>query len=210
MSDDLNGLYRLQKDDADSVSEMLGRAFYDDPLTLYAYSDRERESGSLHYFFQFPIRYCLRHGEGYTLTSEIEGVALWLPSNKYPITFWRTLRTASLWSMLKMMSRIGMGRMKRMARIGTHLDEAHKRLAPSEHMYLYVLGVDPEHQGKGYASTLLKPMLARLDEDGMPCYLDTLMEKNVGMYEHFGFKVLEKIDIPDTDITSWAMLREPR
>jgi ribosomal protein S18 acetylase RimI-like enzyme len=210
MNDGLNGFYRLEKDDVERVAEMLTRAFYDDPLTLYAYSDRERESGSLLYFFQFPVRYCLRYGEGYAPTSDIEGVALWLPSNKYPITFWRTLRTASLWFMFKMMRKIGSARLKRMAYIGGFLDKAHERLAPFEHMYLQVLGVDPERQGKGYASKLLKTMFNRLDEEGMPCYLDTLKEENVAMYEHLGFKVLEKIDIPDTDITSWALLREPR
>jgi len=210
MHDGLNGLYQLQKNDVRRVAEMLGRAFYDDPLTLYAYSDGERESGSLLYFFQFPIRYCLRYGEGYAPTPEIEGVALWLPSNKYPITFWRTLRTASLWFMFKTMGKIGSARIKRMAYIGKHIDEAHKRLAPFEHMYLWILGIDPEHQGKGYASKLLRPMFDRMDEDGIPCYLDTLTEKNVAMYEHLGFKVLEKIDIADTDITSWALLREPR
>ena len=68
MHDGLNGLYQLQKNDVRRVAEMLGRAFYDDPLTLYAYSDGERESGSLLYFFQFPIRYCLRYGEGYAPT----------------------------------------------------------------------------------------------------------------------------------------------
>jgi len=210
MNDGLNGFHRLEKDDIERVAEMLTRAFYDDPLTLYAYSDEERESGNLHYFFQFPVRYCLRYGEGYAPTSDIEGVALWLPSSKYPITFWRTLRTASLWFMLKMMRKIGSARLKRMAYIGKYIDEAHKRLASFEHMYLQVLGVDPEQQGKGYAGKLLKTMFNRLDEEGMPCYLDTLKEQNVAMYEHLGFKVLEKIDIPDADIASWALLREPR
>ncbi len=208
MDESVSGLHKLEKTDIDRATEMLARAFYDDPLTLYAYSDGGRESDSLLYFFQFPLKYCLRYGEGYAPTSEVEGVALWLPSNKYPITFWRTLRTASLWFMFKTIRKIGSGRLKRMAYIGSQIDKAHKRLAPFAHRYLSILGVDPEHQGQGYASKLLKPIFARLDEEGVPCYLDTLTEKNVCIYEHLGFKVLEKIDIPDTDITSWAMLRE--
>jgi hypothetical protein len=35
-------------------------------------------------------------------------------------------------------------------------------------------------------------MLNRLDETGLPCYLETLDEKNVGIYERFGFKLVEK------------------
>jgi len=210
MSDSLNGLYRLDKYDSDRAAEVLGRAFYDDPLTLYAYSEGEREIDSMRYFVQFPLRYGLRYGEGYAPTSEIEGVALWLPSNKYPITFWRMLRASSLWSMFKIMRKIGSGRLKRMAYIGKQIDEAHKRLAPFKHVYLQMLGVDSEHQGKGYASKLLRSMFERLDEQNIPCYLDTLTEKNTAMYEHLDFKMLEKQDVTDTNITIRALLREPR
>jgi len=209
MSDSLNGLYRLDKKDSDRAAEVLGRAFYDDPLVLYAYAEGERSEEDLHYFFLTAVKYCLKYGEAYAPTAEIEGAALWLPSDKCPITFWRMLRVASLWSMFKMVRRIGFGRMKSMAHIGGFLDKAHERLAPFEHCYLQTLGVDPAHQGKSYAGKLLRPMFARLDAEGMPCYLDTLTQRNVEIYEHLGFKVLEKMDIPDTDITSWALLRKP-
>jgi hypothetical protein len=39
-------------------------------------------------------------------------------------------------------------------------------------------------------------------------YLETHDEKNVPLYEHFGFKVIEKANIPDLDVINWAMLRE--
>jgi len=51
-------------------------------------------------------------------------------------------------------------------------------------------------------------MFARIDEEGLPCYLETLNEANVPLYEHFGFRVLEKSIIPETKLTNWAMLRE--
>lgn len=210
MDDGLNELYRLKKDDAERAAGVLGRAFHDDSLMLLAYDDGEVSEEDLSWFFVTALKYCLKYGEAYAPTAGIEGAAQWLSSDKCPITLWRMLRVASLWSMFKAMRRIGFGRMKRMARIGGFLDKAHKRLVPFEHCYLQTLGVDPEHQGNGYASKLLRPMFDRLDEERMPCYLDTLTEKNAAMYEHLGFKVLEKSDIPDIDITSWAMLREPR
>jgi hypothetical protein len=51
-------------------------------------------------------------------------------------------------------------------------------------------------------------MFARMDKEGLPCYLETLDEQNIQLYEHFGFKVVEKATIPKTSLTSWAMLRE--
>ncbi len=206
----LNGLYRIQESDVERVAGMLGRSFHDDPLMIYAYAEGERNEEDSNNFFLAAVKYCLKYGMVYAPTAGIEGAALWLPSNKCPITFSRMLRTSSLWSMLKMIRKIGIERINRLARIGGSLDKAHTRLTAFDHWYLQTLGVDPEYQGRGYASRLLRPMFTRFDEKGMPCYLDTLNEKNVTIYEHLGFEVLEKSNIPDTDITFWAMLRKPR
>lgn len=92
--------------------------------------------------------------------------------------------------------------------LGEYIDVMHKRLAPFKHWFLQIIGVDPEFQGKGYAGKLLRPMLSRIDEEGLACYLETLDERNVLLYEHFGFRVVEKATIPKTSLTSWAMLRE--
>lgn len=97
-----------------------------------------------------------------------------------------------------------------MRSVHTYTDAVHKRLVPSKHWFLQMIGVDPKFQEQGYAGKLLKPMLARVDEEGLPCYLDTPNEINVPLYEHFGFKIIEKATIPQTSFTNWAMLREAR
>ena len=42
------------------------------------------------------------------------------------------------------------------------------------------------------------------------CYLETNKECNISMYEHFGFKLMERGKIPGTDVEHIAMYREPR
>ncbi len=207
----VHSLYRLKEEDTDCAARMLARAFVHDPLMLFAYGDgsEERSTEGGYYYFQFPLKYCLHYGEVYAPTSDLEGAAAWMPSDKWPITFWKMIRVTSIWLMMKVVCKFGIGIMNRMMPVGRHLDETHKRLAPFDHLYLQTLGVDPEHQGKGYASRLLKPMFARLDEEGTPCYLETFTEKDVQIYTHFGFEMLEESVVPDTDITSWAMLRQP-
>jgi len=207
----LDSLYPLKKVDTKRAARMLARAFLDDPLVLFAYGDDDenRSSEGGYYYFQFPLNYCLHYGEVYAPSSDLEGAAAWMPSNKWPITFWKMVRVTSIWLMMKVVCKFGIKMMRRMMPLGRHLDESHRRLAPFDHFYLQTLGVDPEHQGKGYASRLLKPMFARLDEEGMPCYLETFTEKDVQIYTHFGFDMLEESEVPDTGITSWAMLRQP-
>ncbi|MFC1984465.1 GNAT family N-acetyltransferase [Chloroflexota bacterium] len=92
--------------------------------------------------------------------------------------------------------------------LGQHIDVVHHRLAPFRHWYLQTVGVEPRFRGKGYASKLIRPMLTRIDDEGIPCYVDTLDEYNVPLYEHLGFKVVDKVTIPKTSLTNWAMLRK--
>jgi hypothetical protein len=76
MSDSFNGLYQLDKDDADHAEEVLGWAFYDDPLVLYAYAKGERNQKDLHNFFLTAVKYCPKYGEADAPTAVIEGIAM--------------------------------------------------------------------------------------------------------------------------------------
>ena len=53
-------------------------------------------------------------------------------------------------------------------------------------------------------------MLSNIDEEGLPCYLETEGEKNVSMYQHFGFEVVDEFVVPNTQDKLVAMLRQPK
>ena len=84
----------------------------------------------------------------------------------------------------------------------------HRKLVPFPHWYLQIIGVAPEHQGKGFSSQLMRPMLARFDREGLPCYLETQTEKNVAIYRRFGFRVIYNGVSPDKGFPVMTMLRE--
>ncbi len=52
-------------------------------------------------------------------------------------------------------------------------------------------------------------MLGWLDMQKLPCYLNTRNEKNIGLYEHYGFRVVEQLVLPDSGIIHTAMLWNP-
>ena len=203
MATDLQGLVGLNKFHIKPAAVMLSQAFWNYPVSTYAYPDLPEREKRLPYFFQYVLHYCTRYGEVYATSYEIEGVAIWLPSDNYPMTLGKLIRCVPL-SVL-----FGLGREsgQRMKSFGDYIDGVHKRLTPYKHWFLQTIGVDSHLQGKGYAGKLLRPMLARMDEEGLPCYLETLVEANVQLYEHFGFKVVEKGTVPKTSLTNWAMLR---
>lgn len=199
---------RLNKPHIRAAAKVLTRAFQDDPLFGHAFSDESEMDGRAPSpILECALRYCVRYGEVHATSTDLEGVAVWLPSDNYPMTPWRLIRSVPPSVIL------GLGRGQvttRIRKVGAYLDATHARLAPFRHWFLQIVGVDPRFQGKGYAGRLLRPMLSRTDEEGLPCYLDTLVEKNVRLYEHLGFELMEKSEIPETGLSSWAMLRKAR
>jgi GNAT superfamily N-acetyltransferase len=77
--------------------------------------------------------------------------------------------------------------------------------------YLKLLGVDPDGQGKGIGSMLLRESLCELDEDALPAYLETGTERNVRFYERFGFAVRRaEVQLAPGSTPHWTMIRPAR
>jgi len=201
---DLSNLVRLQKSQIKPAAEMLTRAFQDDPLSAYFIPDASERKNKSPYIFQVLIRYGILYGEVYATSPNLEGVAAWLPSEKADMALWR-----SIWSGgLSILFKLGIKALRRQLAFADCAYSIHKRHAPFRHWFLQPIGVDPVFQGKGYASTLLKAMFVRIDKEHLPCYLDTQTGKNVSIYQHHVFKVVEEFKTPGTDFSNWAMLRE--
>ena len=203
MADISDNLIKVNKYNARAAVNALVKAFYDYPDLVYFFPDGNTRKHLAYYFLSIAVFGGIRYGE-VCATPGMEGVAVWLFSKQYPLTIWKILRSVPLPDIFNFL-RYGGGKMQR---VGEHLDSVHKRLAPFEHWYLATLGVDARFKGQGFASKLLKPMLQRVDREGLPCYLETGDKRNVPLYEHFGFKVIEESSIPQTPLTNWAMLRE--
>jgi ribosomal protein S18 acetylase RimI-like enzyme len=74
------------------------------------------------------------------------------------------------------------------------------------HWYLPVIGVDPQSQGRGHGSALLRKGLLRCDEDGVAAYLEATTPRNRALYERHGFEVIAEIQVGDSP-PLWPMLR---
>ena len=196
----------LTKEQIERVSLMLSQAFKDDPINHYAFPNPDERTKKMPYAYQYVLRYNLRYGRVFTTSSQLEGIAVWTPSDNRSSSFWRTLISGAMWSGIKM----GFGAGQRMDKLDKYVNEKHRKLVPSKHWYLLILGVDPQYQRKGHASQLLNGMLKDTDEEGLPCYLETEGENNVSMYKHFGFKVVDEFIVPNTNVELTAMLREPK
>ena len=84
-----------------------------------------------------------------------------------------------------------------------------ENLPKDPHWYLDHLAVAPEHQGKGLGSALIRFGLDRARKDGTCAFLETSRERNVGLYEHLGFRVIRADHTPGGGPFIWFMRWDP-
>jgi ribosomal protein S18 acetylase RimI-like enzyme len=197
-------LISLEKDKIKPAVMALSRAFHDSPVYIYTFPDPKERMKKMHPAFESVLRYGLRYGRVLTTTDRPVGIAVWIRSELMKMTVRRMWWSRALWPAMRM----GIGASIRMLRLNDYVERKHGKLAPFDHWYLMLLGVDPEYQGNGYGGRLIRGMLAETGETGLPCYLETTTESNVRLYEHFGFEVIDEFIVPGTPVEIWIMLRK--
>lgn len=81
--------------------------------------------------------------------------------------------------------------------------EAMESFHPEEDCwYLPLIAVDPYYQGQGFGSQLMKHALARVDEDGLPAYLESSNPRNISLYERHGFEVMGEIQVGKSPVVT--------
>jgi len=184
--------------DFDPLALVLARAFYDDPVTSWFYPNARSRLRLARRFFAIRLRQLAPQQLIYT-TPERSGAAMWARPG-----LWREDTRQSL--MLLPMLPALMPRLARTTRAVREI-EGHHPVEP--HFYLSVVGTDPDQQREGVGCALLAPVLERCDAAGVPAFLESSKESNVGFYAQHGFTLTERIELPDGP-PLWLMWRRPQ
>ena len=195
-------LQRLTKQQLSQAIPMLGRAFHNDPLSIYIYLDEAERKRRLPFMFEIALRYSLRYGE-VTAMPDITGAACWLPPESTDVRIGRLLRVGAAGISLKMRT----AGIRRMTSAEDYMKETHQHCIMEKHWYLWVLGVEPTRQGQGIGGRLLRAGLQRADASRLPCYLETMNPNNVPLYQKFGFAIASDGVIPGSNVRMWGMVR---
>jgi GNAT superfamily N-acetyltransferase len=183
--------------DTRELASMLARAFEDDPIYLWSFGESNLQWSRR--FFRWQLRRLLSQRATWT-TDTRGGAAVWaLPDQ------WRET-TAEL---LRLIVITTPAIRKRLRAVVTGLALIDERHPVEPHLYLALLGVEPEQQGHGIGSALLAPGLELCDRNGLPAYLETGRERNVGFYLRHGFAETGRVDVPGGPRV-WTLWREPR
>jgi ribosomal protein S18 acetylase RimI-like enzyme len=189
----------------DLAADVLARAFFDDPFSVYILPDAEDREDLLYWYYGSLVQYGLLCGDVYT-TPAGAGVAVWLPygdGDQSPEVLQRS-------GLLDAPDVLGMAAFERLVNLTGHLERVRKQRMPATHWYLPAIGVDPAHQGGGCGSALLRAALARADAEGLPCYLETFNPRNAPFYQRHGFLLVNEEVEPASGLPFWTFCRDPR
>jgi len=191
----------LQRNSIDRATITLERAFSPDPLFTWVFPASATRPAALQRFLRVPLEYGLRYGR-VTTSHEGKAACVWLPPGP-GVTIPRMIRSG----MLGVPLRTGVRPFVTFMTANETMDAIHKARVPEPHWYLMIVGVDPELQGHGVGSAIIREGLALADRESQPCYLETSERRNLAFYERLGFVVLEETTLGKGGPKAWAMRR---
>jgi ribosomal protein S18 acetylase RimI-like enzyme len=193
---------KVEKRDIPQLSEVLALSFEKDPVMSWVMRTDNKRLDALRDLYTYSIEESLRYGEE-TTTEDLRACAVWLPPEAMkeklpPLYILRMLPHYIHWA--------GIGILGRLLKL---FELFEKKRPEKPHFYLDFIGVKPEAQGSGYASTLLEYTLNRLDTEGISAYLESSNIRNNLLYQRNGFRITEEIHLPEGP-TLWCMWRNPK
>lgn len=187
--------------DVATLSACLARAFDDDPVSCYLFPRERTHLRRLERYFRWQFDHVfIPRGEGWT-TEDLAGASLWIPpARRMPSSVEALVQLATVLPIL------GRGTAKAL-RLLEQLDRVHPK---TPHCYLGTIGTEPARQGEGIGSSLLGVVLDRLDDEGVPAYLESSKEENLAFYARHGFVVTGEVGhFGDGTPRIWLMWRDP-
>ena len=187
-----------------ALAAVLGRAFARDPFFSWLAGDAPERNLRMRMGWAGILRHASAGLRETWTTHDVAGVAIWLPPGRGASSFLDSMRFVPALAGLT-----GWRRLREVSAATELLEQRRTAHVPAPHWYLSALGVDPDRQRQGIGSALLNLVLQRADASETPVYLETATARNVLLYEHHGFEVVEELILPRTDIHGWLMLRPP-
>ncbi len=195
------GVRRVRAQEVPALAKMLARAFYDDPVTRWAWPPDDLRLKALERFQGRRLRQLLG-GDEVWASEDLQCAALWAPPEQWHATLRETAELLPAFMHPRLIGRVPV------VSVGWEkLERSHPRTPP--HYYLAILGTEPSAQGQGLGSRVLHAVLEQCDRDGVGAFLESSKESNIAFYARHGFRVTEEIRLLRGPLM-WKMWRDPR
>lgn len=191
------GMRAASQQDWKQLGAITAEAFAEDPVNLWIFGNTKPMApvfGTLARSVYLPRGFCHLSGDN--------GATMWCHSsaNREPPTL------AMMGLVASIMTKGTKGAAKRGLTAAETMAKEHPT-AP--HLYLFTIGTRKAARGKGLGKTLMAPVLAAADREGLPCYLENSNPANTGFYRSRGFEQIKMFAAGPGGPPLEAMWREP-
>ncbi|GED15846.1 hypothetical protein AMI01nite_38370 [Aneurinibacillus migulanus] len=190
----------------------MAEGFMDDPLYEYILPDRSTRLDVLKIFFQNYVTMLYDYSDLYTTSDSLEAVALVFRSKKVnssPLTKCKDL-SAILFTIVKsskICRYIGIKQFLRGIFILRSMSSAWLSIVGErEYIHLDMLVVQQKYRGQGFVTKVMKPLLDECKKRNIICTLETQNISNIKLYEHYNFKIVDVIKLPNSHLEQYCMV----
>lgn len=202
--DNINGLHKISNQEIDKAAQVLANGFSDDPLMKNLFKGKNKQKGILLSAKMF-LKYYQKYGAIYADSKDIKGVIIISQDKESFISFSKMVLTGAIIPALKMVFVSGFDfipRLVALSRLDDLRQEYHQK---NSFIYIQMLGVAKENQGKGIGKTLLNAVFKKSKQLKLGVYLETESEANVRFYNKLGFETIKQIKLTTINQTMWTM-----
>lgn len=185
-------------------AQTLAKGFRDYPLFEYVCGDGYDEA-KMTLFWEVSLRLLGKEALCYARDAEASSVIVYLPPGYKEVGVVDYLRIGGV----RMLFKMGIASTLRLLRFDGRASRLAGRYG-SDSGYIMGFATRAEHRGKGFGTHLMQKLICYMNQRGESCYLETLKDENVALYEGFGFDLKEQSQIPYTEIPIYAMHRQHR
>lgn len=204
-------LYRVKYEDFERLEELLFDCFADDPLYCKLIPEEEMRKRLLPELFECDLEEMFETCEIYADSAEINGILV-VSDESEPYDFFRYYLT-ELYSFLKMDECLIKEdpSLKTLWNFMLGKDYLNSKwtdqLHQEERLHIIYLAVKPSMRGRGIATLLMEEVQNHAKAHKQMISLETHKEKNVALYQHYGFKLYGVVE-KHFNLKQYCMIKE--
>lgn len=205
-------LYHLSRADAPKVVRILLESFRDDPLYCKLIPEGALRDRTLPEVFACDADELLENDDAFADGPDVNGLIITDDdSEAYNALKFYSVETFYAWktnvSLIK--DDISLKTLWHFLKARKYLNAAWTRELPAKkYIHIIYYAVRPPARGTGVAHRMIQPILSYADRKGLLVALETHNEKNVPMYQHYGFDLHTVMETP-FDLLQYCMVRRP-
>jgi GNAT superfamily N-acetyltransferase len=190
-------IINAQRKDKTRIIEILCQSFQNDPQINYILGSNGNKNKKLMRLMAYSFEFGLANGK-VEISEDKNSVAIWKSSNSKKMTI------NLFYESILFFFTFGWSGIKRISAM-------EKKIAafyPDKKIfnYLWILGTNPNEQGKGYGTAILSKAINNFEQNKVPIYLETSTDSNLKYYQRKRFELYHSMILDsETQLTTYLM-----